>query len=390
MTLSFRIMEEILNTLDEEFISERNKENKQKKNEHENNINGITQEHKDKVQKKINDLKKSANDNHWISVALAGASQDDIDAAKPFADKSDREEKQAKILQNKLSSKFKNREHINCALDLMEEIMNVLEKGVSVNKWADAAQKRIDDNPHMGITSRGKEELERLKEIAKLPRDGKAANTVKAEAAAEEATAASKAAEAMLKGNKEEQNKQEGIAWKKGLVATDNKGYCFDKWKANSPKKQSINCALDLMEEIISYADNIFELDIENKQNISPNKISRIKKDKDGKDVEVVSVADELFPHEGTAKQQFDKKILDKINDMIEGTGSLEDLIQFVRKGVQTKKMVHENKNFCGKETGQGSLEDDISTTLTGNMVHQNIENGIKKVISPNKKAEEK
>ena len=147
--------------------------------------------------------------------------------------------------------------------------------------------------------------------------------------------------------------------------------------------------ALELMEEIVSYADNIFELDIENKQNISPNKISKIKKDKDGKDVEVVSVADELFPHEGTAKQQFDKKILDKINAMIEGTGSLEDLIQFVRKGVQTKKMVHENKNLFGKETGQGSLEDDISTTLTGNTVHQNIENGVKKIVSPNKRVEE-
>ena len=80
--------------------------------------------------------------------------------------------------------------------------MNVVEKGVSVNLWADKAQKRIDDNPHMGVTSRGKEELERLKEIAKLPRDGKAANTAKAEAAAEEATAARKATEAMLKGDK--------------------------------------------------------------------------------------------------------------------------------------------------------------------------------------------
>ena len=371
MTLSFRIMEEILNTLDEEFISERNKENKQKKNEHENNINGITQEHKDKVQKKINDLKKSANDNHWISVALAGASQDDIDAAKPFADKSDREEKQAKILQNKLSSKFKNREHINCALDLMEEILSVLDEDLETK-----AEKKY------GIDS---------KQFEKAQRVGLAASySIPDEQIEYRAT-----------NNDRGQEKQEERREKQGrkLSKKNDPDYDYeqigiekaqDRHYAKELKKHGIHCALDLMEEIISYADNIFELDIENKQNISPNKISRIKKDKDGKDVEVVSVADELFPHEGTAKQQFDKKILDKINDMIEGTGSLEDLIQFVRKGVQTKKMVHENKNLFGKETGHGSLEDDISTTVTGNTVHQNIENGIKKVISPNKKAEEK
>ena len=225
---------------------------------------------------------------------------------------------------------------------IMEEIMNVVEKGVSVNLWADKAQKRIDDNPHMGVTSRGKEELERLKEIANLPRDGKSANQVKQEASKEEAQAARKAIEADLKGNKEERDKQEGVVYKKGLIAGDNKGGCLDKWKANKPKPQNINCALDIMEQICDFADNLFELDIENKQNISPNKISKVKKDKDGKDVEVVSVADELFPHDGTAKQQFDKKILDKINDMIEGTGSLEDLIQFVRKGVANKKLAHE------------------------------------------------
>ena len=107
-------------------------------------------------------------------------------------------------------------------------------------------------------------------------------------------------------------------------------------------KKQPINCALDLMEQICDFADNLFELDYEEKQNISPNKISRTKKDKDGEKVEVVSVADELFPYSGNAKEQFNKKVLDKINDMIEGTGSLEDLIQFVRRGVGNKKVANE------------------------------------------------
>ena len=102
--------------------------------------------------------------------------------------------------------------------------------------------------------------------------------------------------------------------------------------------------ALELMEQICDFADNLFELDYEEKQNISPNKITKVKKDKNGEKVEVVSVADELFPYSGSAKEQFNKKVLDKINDMIEGTGSLEDLIQFVRKGVATKKAVHEAK----------------------------------------------
>ena len=102
------------------------------------------------------------------------------------------------------------------------------------------------------------------------------------------------------------------------------------------------NEAFDLMEQIVDYADNLFELDYEEKQNISPNKISRTKKDKNGEKVEVVSVADELFPYEGDAKQQFNQKVLAKINDMIEGTGSLEDLIQFVRAGAKAKKIANE------------------------------------------------
>jgi hypothetical protein len=101
------------------------------------------------------------------------------------------------------------------------------------------------------------------------------------------------------------------------------------------------------MEQICDFADNLFELDYEEKQNISPNKISRTKKDKDGEKVEVVSVADELFPYSGSAKEQFNKKVLAKINDMIEGTGSLEDLIQFVRAGVKNK--AHESLDE-GKE----------------------------------------
>lgn len=107
--------------------------------------------------------------------------------------------------------------------------------------------------------------------------------------------------------------------------------------QAEMRAKNKTNEALELIESILSYADNLFELDYEEKQNISPNEISRVKKNKKGEKVEVVSVADELFPYEGDAKQQFNQKVLAKINDMIEGTGSLEDLIQFVRAGAKAK-----------------------------------------------------
>lgn len=137
------------------------------------------------------------------------------------------------------------------------------------------------------------------------------------------------------------------IAWKDGMntywkVKDQRKedaknGYKNAVEKSIKRHNKKVNEALDLMEEIL------FELDTEEKQNISPNKIKKVRKDDNGEKVEVVSVADELFPYEGDAKQQFNQKILAKINDMIEGNGSLEDLIQFVRKGVGNKKVAHES-----------------------------------------------
>ena len=191
--------------------------------------------------------------------------------------------------------------------------------------------------------------------------------------------------------------------------------------------------ALELAESIIAQAQNLFELDYEEKQNISPNKISKVTKNDKGEKVEVVSVADELFPYEGDAKQQYNQKILAKINDMIEGTGSLEDLIQFVRAGAKVKKPAHEGyekaieiledvmmfgdwakendkkektaeeiaesitsllnsfyvteeKNIFGKETGVGSLENDVAKTVTGKTLNQHIENAVAKLTTPKKK----
>ena len=63
----------------------------------------------------------------------------------------------------------------------------------------------------------------------------------------------------------------------------------------------------------------------------STNKIKKDRKTKNGK-VELVSVEDELFPYDGNKREQYRQKILDTINGMIQGTATLEDLLQIVRQ----------------------------------------------------------
>ena len=93
----------------------------------------------------------------------------------------------------------------------------------------------------------------------------------------------------------------------------------------------------NILEQIQSLTDkfnNLFEVeglgDPSGDVPPSTNKIKKDKKTKDGK-VELVSVEDELFPKEGNAKEQFRQKIIDKINGIIQGTATLEDLLQLVR-----------------------------------------------------------
>ena len=82
---------------------------------------------------------------------------------------------------------------------------------------------------------------------------------------------------------------------------------------------------------------NLFEVDGDGLGNPavdvppSQNKIKRDRRTKDGK-VELVSVEDELFPYDGNKKEQYRQKILDTINGMIQGTATLEDLLQIVRQ----------------------------------------------------------
>ena len=63
----------------------------------------------------------------------------------------------------------------------------------------------------------------------------------------------------------------------------------------------------------------------------STNKIKRNVKTKNGK-AELVSVEDELFPYDGNKREQYRQKIIDTINGMIQGTATLEDLLQIVRQ----------------------------------------------------------
>ena len=92
---------------------------------------------------------------------------------------------------------------------------------------------------------------------------------------------------------------------------------------------------LKQIQELQEQFDNLFEVDGLGDPAVdvppSQNKIKRDRKTKDGK-VEVVSVEDELFPYEGNKREQFRQKVIATINNMIQGTATLEDLLQLVRQ----------------------------------------------------------
>ena len=94
----------------------------------------------------------------------------------------------------------------------------------------------------------------------------------------------------------------------------------------------------DILKQIQSLKEDFMNLieveglgDPSNEVPPSTNKIKRDRKTKDGK-VEVVSVEDELFPYDGNKREQYRQKVLDTINNMIQGTATLEDLLQIVRQ----------------------------------------------------------
>ena len=107
-------------------------------------------------------------------------------------------------------------------------------------------------------------------------------------------------------------------------------------------KKNSTSEAFKLIEEAFGLMTSLFEVeDAGDMEDTSKehNKLKRVIKDEKGQNTDVVSVEDELFPYPGNAKEQFNQKVIAKINDMIEGKATLEDLIQLVRKKHVTKKV---------------------------------------------------
>ena len=117
----------------------------------------------------------------------------------------------------------------------------------------------------------------------------------------------------------------------------------------------------DILEQINSLTEqfsNLFEVeglgDPASDVPPSTNKIKKDRKTKDGK-VELVSVEDELFPYDGNKREQYRQKIIDTINNMIQGTATLEDLLQIVRQ-----------KKAPVKEGFEGAIEilEDIHTAI--------------------------
>lgn len=92
----------------------------------------------------------------------------------------------------------------------------------------------------------------------------------------------------------------------------------------------------------------------------STNKLKKDVKTKNGK-VELVSVENELFPYEGNKKEQFQQKVLDTINGMIQGTKTLEDLLQVVRQKKAPLKeaveILEELINEVSDKTAQAALD---------------------------------
>ena len=125
------------------------------------------------------------------------------------------------------------------------------------------------------------------------------------------------------KGSKEEKElvqRKKSKREKKEMKMNDNNSY-----------NEIVSQIMDLKEAF----SNLFEVEGLGNPAVdvppSQNKIKKDRKTKDGK-VELVSVEDELFPYDGNKREQYRQKILDTINNMIQGTATLEDLLQIVRQ----------------------------------------------------------
>jgi hypothetical protein len=116
----------------------------------------------------------------------------------------------------------------------------------------------------------------------------------------------------------------------------DNKNQ-FNRDKRLMNDNNSYNEIISQIMDLKEAFSNLFEVDGDGlgqpAVDIPPsqNKIKKDVKTKDGK-AELVSVEDELFPYDGNKREQYRQKIINTINGMIQGTSTLEDLLQIVRQ----------------------------------------------------------
>lgn len=431
------IMEEILNVVDENIydaIEKHVKDPKKKEELHDKAFDNYVQDdvdQQDRIEKRLTggkegnieawekafDIKRS----HDVTKNIKGEAKTDmrsgIHRVSPNVERDQDEfrEQEKEYRRSKLNKPKLNKpksQNINCALDIIEQIMNVVDEDIksAIIKKHGEPKYNNDQHHHYHDFPNAIFDAGLFRTPRKNSKSAKLIDRVEKTQRDEQIDSDIRSGQGYhIHGSSQMRNKRYETKQSKGEKKTEDRRDWFKRRRMSGrypgeyksdeqrvsdsivrhnkkeQKKSSLKETFSLMEQICDFADNLFELDIENKQNISPNKISKVKKDKDGKDVEVVSVADELFPHDGTAKQQFDKKILDKINDMIEGTGSLEDLIQFVRKGVANKKLAHEGLSESMHKQVSKKLE---KGEITSNQA-MDLDKKIETKMSPEKQYQE-
>ncbi len=224
---------------------------------------------------------------------------------------------------------------MNNIVKVMEELCNILEDFSSTDIEAKNKEFLKADKKANDLIRLRRKATKKFYDLV-----GKAPSEEVKKARKTEENLASKASDAVkdfYAKNKEQQElKKQGI---KGVISREfdtapsrkgGRGYYFQVLRTSE--------SLKLIEEAFGLMTSLFEVD-DKKDNEETNKLKREIKDKEGNKVNVVSVEDELFPYSGDAKQQFNQKVIAKINDMIEGKATLEELIQFIQQKKPFKKV---------------------------------------------------
>ena len=179
----------------------------------------------------------------------------------------------------------------------------------------------------------------------------------------------------ITKGNekllkRDELNKREAKEAGKEQLATD---------KAQSNKFSLTSESSDILQQIQSLKEDFMNLiEVEGlgqpASDVPPstNKIKKDKKTKNGR-VELVSVEDELFPYDGNKREQYRQKIIDTINGMIQGTATLEDLLQIVRqKKMPVKESMEVLEELIAEKKTHVFLKQDLDDAKTRKLKKEN------------------